>query len=48
MLYELATEGRVSRWMRIAALGESLILPPWLEPRRGEIEAVLPPLRPPT
>jgi glyoxalase family protein len=28
-------------------LGESLKLPPWLEPRRGEIEGVLPPLRAP-
>jgi glyoxalase family protein len=26
-------------------LGERLILPPWLEPRRREIEAALPPLR---
>ena len=27
-------------------LGEALILPPWLEPARGQIESVLPPLRP--
>jgi glyoxalase family protein len=26
-------------------LGERLILPPWLEPRRGWIEAILPSLR---
>jgi catechol 2,3-dioxygenase-like lactoylglutathione lyase family enzyme len=30
-----------------ASLGTSLRLPPWLEPRRPEIEAVLPPLMPP-
>ena len=30
----------------LAHLGEKLILPPWLEPHRPEIEAVLPPLRP--
>jgi glyoxalase family protein len=30
----------------LAHLGERLILPPWLEPHRPEIEAVLPPLRP--
>jgi glyoxalase family protein len=29
-------------------LGGSLKLPPWLEPRRGELEQVLPPLRVPT
>jgi glyoxalase family protein len=26
-------------------LGSKLVLPPWLEPRRGQLEAVLPPLR---
>ncbi|HKW51785.1 MAG TPA: ring-cleaving dioxygenase [Candidatus Eisenbacteria bacterium] len=26
-------------------LGMSLVLPPWLEPRRGELEAALPPIR---
>jgi glyoxalase family protein len=25
-------------------LGEELILPPWLEPQRAEIEAALPPI----
>jgi len=30
-----------------AHLGESLVLPPWLEPERRRIEAVLPPLSPP-
>ncbi|HET9226361.1 MAG TPA: ring-cleaving dioxygenase [Thermoanaerobaculia bacterium] len=29
----------------LAHLGERLILPPWLEPHRNEIEAVLPPLK---
>jgi len=26
-------------------LGETLVLPPWLEPNRSEIEAVLPKLK---
>ena len=30
-----------------ATLGEHLVLPPWLEPHRGEIEAALPPIKPP-
>jgi catechol 2,3-dioxygenase-like lactoylglutathione lyase family enzyme len=29
----------------VAELGRSLKLPPWLEPRRAELEAVLPPIR---
>ncbi len=29
----------------IETLGSKLVLPPWLEPRRAELEAVLPPLR---
>jgi glyoxalase family protein len=29
----------------LAELGTHLVLPPWLEPRRGELEAVLPKLR---
>jgi glyoxalase family protein len=28
----------------LETLGESLVLPPWLEPRRGEITAILPPV----
>jgi glyoxalase family protein len=28
-------------------LGETLILPPWLEPQRDQIERALPPLRTP-
>jgi glyoxalase family protein len=45
VLFELATDGPgfgVDEDM--AALGEQLILTPWLEPRRAEIEAELPPL----
>ena len=45
VLYELATEGPgFSVDEDPERLGESLILPPWLEPRRHEIEAQLPPL----
>ena len=46
VLFELATLGPgFSVDEDPAHLGERLILPPWLEPRRREIEAVLPPLR---
>ncbi|HVT56970.1 MAG TPA: ring-cleaving dioxygenase [Thermoanaerobaculia bacterium] len=48
VLLELATEGpgfAVDEDPR--HLGESLVLPPWLEPQRGEIERSLPPLAPP-
>ena len=31
----------------IARLGEALVLPPWLEPQRRQIEARLPKLVPP-
>jgi glyoxalase family protein len=45
VLYELATEGPgFAVDEDPERLGESLILPPWLEPRRAEIEAQLPPL----
>ncbi|HVR29411.1 MAG TPA: ring-cleaving dioxygenase, partial [Thermoanaerobaculia bacterium] len=45
VLYELATEGPgFAVDEDPERLGESLILPPWLEPRRREIEAQLPPL----
>ncbi len=47
VLLELATEGpgfAVDEDPR--HLGESLVLPPWLEPNRAEIERVLPPLAP--
>ena len=45
VLFELATEGpgfAVDEDQ--ARLGESLVLPPWLEPKRTEIEAILPKL----
>lgn len=45
VLFELATDGPgFTRDEDLAHLGEELILPPWLEPRRAEIEAALPPL----
>lgn len=48
VLFELATEGPgfLSDESR-DALGRSLKLPPWLEPRRFEIEALLPNVSPP-
>ena len=45
VLFEIATDGpgfAVDETPE--ALGESLVLPPWLEPMRGEIEAGLPAL----
>lgn len=43
VLFELATEGPGFAVDEDAArLGESLVLPPWLEPERANIEAVLP------
>lgn len=46
VLFELATEGPgFTADEDMAHLGEALILPPWLESRRGEIEASLQPLR---
>ncbi len=48
VLFELATEGPGFGVDEDPAhLGESLVLPPWLEPRRSEIEAALPPLKAP-
>ena len=48
VLFELATDGPGFAVDEDPAhLGETLVLPPWLEPSRGEIEAMLPPLRPP-
>jgi glyoxalase family protein len=45
VLYELATEGPGFAVDEDPQhLGESLILPPWLEPRRAEIESQLVPL----
>ena len=47
VLFELATDGPgFSVDEDREHLGETLVLPPWLEPARGRIEAVLPPLRP--
>ena len=47
-LFELATDGPgFSRDEDQAHLGEQLILPPWLEGQRREIEAVLPKLAAP-
>jgi glyoxalase family protein len=46
VLFELATDGpgfHVDEAMD--SLGESLVLPPWLEPNREAIEKVLPPLK---
>jgi glyoxalase family protein len=48
VLFELATEGPgFSVDEDPAHLGESLILPPWLEGARERIEQVLPPISPP-
>ncbi len=45
VLFELATDGPgFGADEKLEQLGEKLILPPWLEPRRKEIEATLPPL----
>lgn len=45
VLFELATDGPgFARDEAPEHLGEALILPPWLEPRRDEIEGALPPL----
>jgi glyoxalase family protein len=48
VLFELATEGPGFAVDEDPAhLGESLVLPPWYEPSRARIEAVLPPLHAP-
>ncbi len=48
VLFELATDGPgFSVDEDPAHLGETLVLPPWLEPQRAAIESVLPPLRSP-
>ena len=45
MLFELATDGPgFTADEQLEHLGEQLVLPPWLEPNRREIEASLPPL----
>ena len=46
VLFELATDGPGFAVDEDPAhLGETLVLPPWLEPSRSQIEAVLPSLR---
>jgi glyoxalase family protein len=48
VLFELATDGPGFAVDEDPAhLGESLVLPPWLEPHRRQIEGALPPLRMP-
>jgi glyoxalase family protein len=45
VLFELATDGPGFAVDEDAShLGESLVLPPWLEPERARIEQLLPPL----
>ena len=47
VLFEIATDGPgFATDEEPAHLGEQLVLPPWLEPQRREIEAVLPKLAP--
>jgi glyoxalase family protein len=49
VLFEFATEGPgFARDEDPAHLGEQLILPPWLEQYRAEIEAALPTLTEPS
>jgi glyoxalase family protein len=49
VLFEIATDGPgFTVDEDPASLGEHLVLPPWLESQRGEIEAVLPPIKPAT
>ena len=49
VLFELATEGPGFSVDEVPAhLGESLVLPPWLEPHRAAIQSMLPPLTQPT
>jgi glyoxalase family protein len=45
VLFEIATDGPgFTADEDLDSLGESLVLPPWLEPKRDEIESGLPPL----
>jgi glyoxalase family protein len=45
VLFEIATDGPgFTADEELATLGERLVLPPWLEPHRREIERALPPL----
>lgn len=46
VLFEVATDGPGSTWDEAPdQLGSGLRLPPWLEPRRAQIAASLPPIR---
>ena len=48
VLFEIATDGPgFTADEDLASLGDRLVLPPWLEPQREDIEAALPVLRPP-
>jgi glyoxalase family protein len=48
VLFEIATDGPgFAIDEDPATLGEHLVLPPWLESHRDEIEAALPPIKPP-
>ena len=48
VLFELATDGPgFAADEDPAKMGEALVLPPWLEPQRPQIEAVLPRLEAP-
>lgn len=48
VLFELATDGPgFQRDESLERIGETPILPPWLESRRDEIESALPPLMTP-
>jgi glyoxalase family protein len=48
VLYEIADEGPgFTRDLPLEELGTKVILPPWYEPRRAEIESLLTPLPPP-
>ena len=45
ILFEIATDGPgFTVDEDLATLGEHLVLPPWLEPQRQQIEDALPPL----
>jgi glyoxalase family protein len=47
VLFELATDGPgFTTDESLEHLGEQLVLPPWLEPQRRQIESALPPLQP--
>jgi len=49
VLFEIATEGPgFGVDEDPARLGETLVLPPWLEPKRGDIERILPPVTMPS